>query len=174
MPKRKTAMTYPAVEKMLLGWPGVGTVEFIRTAVAEGEGQVLHMGEGGRRQHRDRRHRFRRARYADETQGEVFYVTEHYRNSRYVLMRLSKADPGTVEAFLRRRWFAVAPKKLHAAFGRDTQMTAETPIAGIKGARVKPSGSGPDVYLTTPEINPGLRRGWVMVLLRKQRALRPV
>jgi hypothetical protein len=64
-----------------------------------------------------------------ETQGDVFYITDHYRNSRYVLMRLSKADRGTVEAFLRRRWFAVAPKKLHAAFGQAQTAAKRQPRA---------------------------------------------
>jgi hypothetical protein len=34
-------------------------------------------------------------------------------------MRLSKADPAIVTAYLRRRWFEVAPKKLHAAFEQE-------------------------------------------------------
>ena len=64
-----------------------------------------------------------------ETQGDVFYITDHYRNSRYVLMRLSKADPAMVEAFLRRRWFEIAPKKLHAAFGDARSGTKHESIA---------------------------------------------
>jgi hypothetical protein len=59
-----------------------------------------------------------------ETQGDVFYITDHYRNSRYVLMRLSKADPAMVASYLRRRWFEIAPKKLHAAFGEARPATA--------------------------------------------------
>jgi hypothetical protein len=71
-----------------------------------------------------------------ETQADVFYITDHYRNSRYVLLRLSKADPRTVEAFLRRRWFEIAPKRLHGAF--DTRpATAKKPSAVKKPARKK-------------------------------------
>jgi hypothetical protein len=36
-----------------------------------------------------------------------------------VLMRLSKADPAIVTAYLRRRWFEIAPKKLRAAFEQE-------------------------------------------------------
>jgi hypothetical protein len=31
-------------------------------------------------------------------------------------MRLSRADPAMVAAYMRRRWFDIAPNKLHAAF----------------------------------------------------------
>ncbi len=110
MPKRKTAMTYPAVEKMLLGWPGVELSssygrpslkvkgKFFTWVKEDGDSIVI----GGID--------FDERDMLMETRGNVFYITEHYRNSRYVLMRLSKADPGTVEAFLRRRWFEVAPE----------------------------------------------------------------
>jgi len=42
---------------------------------------------------------------------ETFYVTDHYRNYPYVLVRLSRAHPGTVERLIERRWRAVTPKK---------------------------------------------------------------
>jgi hypothetical protein len=117
MPKRKLTMTYPAVEKMLLGWPGVELSrsygrpslkvkgKFFTWVKEDGDSIVI----GGID--------FDERDMLMETQGDVFYITDHYRNSRYVLMRLSKADAGTVEAFLRRRWFDIAPKKLHGAFG---------------------------------------------------------
>lgn len=138
MPKAKTAMTYPAVEKMLLGWPGVELSssygrpslkvkgKFFTWVKEDGDSIVI----GGID--------FDERDMLMETQADVFYITDHYRNSRYVLMRLSKADPGTVEAFLRRRWFEVAPKKLHTAFGQ-TQTTAEKQAVAKKPARKKPS-----------------------------------
>jgi hypothetical protein len=42
---------------------------------------------------------------------ETFYVTDHYRNYPYVLVRLSRVHPGTVQRLLERRWRAVTPKK---------------------------------------------------------------
>jgi hypothetical protein len=116
-------MTYTAVETMLLGWPGVERStsygrpslkvagRFFTWVREDGDSIVL----GGID--------FDERDMLTETQGNVFYITDHYRNSRAVLMRLSKADPGTVEAFLRRRWFAVAPKKLHAAFSSGPTLT---------------------------------------------------
>jgi hypothetical protein len=126
MPKRKQTMTYRAVEKMLLGWPGVElSSSYGRPSLkvmgkfftwVKEDGDSITIG-GIDFDERD---------MLMETQGDVFYITDHYRNSRYVLMRLSKADPATVEAFLKRRWFAIAPKKLHGAFG-TTPMTKPLP-----------------------------------------------
>ena len=47
-----------------------------------------------------------------EAEPETFYVTDHYKNYPYVLVRLSRVEAGTVERFLERRWRATAPKKL--------------------------------------------------------------
>lgn len=129
MPKRRGAITYAAVEAMLLGWPGVERStsygrpslkvagRFFTWVKEDGDSIVL----GGID--------FDERDMLMETQGDVFYITDHYRNSRAVLMRLSKADPATVEAFLRRRWFAIAPKKLHAAF-----RGGQVPQSGLKAA----------------------------------------
>lgn len=117
MAGRKSVMRYDDVARMVLGWPGVELSQSYGrpslkvlgkffTWVKE-DGDSLAIGGID----------FHERDVLLETQGDVFYITDHYRNSRYVLMRLSKADPRLVEAFLRRRWFDVAPKKLHAAFG---------------------------------------------------------
>jgi hypothetical protein len=47
-----------------------------------------------------------------EAEPETFYLTDHYRTSVYVLVRLSRVHPGTVTGLLERRWRAVASKKL--------------------------------------------------------------
>jgi len=47
-----------------------------------------------------------------EAEPETFFVTDHYKNYPYVLIRLSRADAGTVEGFLVRRWRATASKTL--------------------------------------------------------------
>lgn len=125
MAGRKSVMSYRDVERMVLGWPGVELSQSYGrpslkvmgkffTWVKE-DGDSLAIGGID----------FHERDVLMETQGDVFYITDHYRNSRYVLMRLSKADPRQVEAFLRRRWFDVAPKKLHAAF--DAKLEAATP-----------------------------------------------
>src|ERR1700759_4113717 len=45
-----------------------------------------------------------------ETQPNVFYFTDHYRDYPMVLVRLSKAKRATIEPFLRRRWRELASK----------------------------------------------------------------
>ena len=49
-----------------------------------------------------------------ETQPDVFYTTDHYRNFPSVLMRLSSSDQASVDAMLHRRWRELAPKKIRA------------------------------------------------------------
>src|ERR1700736_2239844 len=51
-----------------------------------------------------------------ESQPEVFYFTDHYRDYPMVLIRLSRAKRGTVEALLRRQWRALASKAARKAF----------------------------------------------------------
>jgi hypothetical protein len=136
MAKRKTGTTYAAVEKMLLGWPGVElSTSYGRPSLkilgkfytwVKEDGDSIVIG-GVDFDERD---------VLMETQGDVFYITDHYRNSRYVLMRLSKADPAMAAAYLRRRWFEIAPKKLHAAFG-ETRPAAKQASAVKKSATRK-------------------------------------
>jgi hypothetical protein len=45
-----------------------------------------------------------------EAEPEIFYVTDHYKNYPYVLIRLSRVEAGAVEGLLERRWRATAPK----------------------------------------------------------------
>jgi hypothetical protein len=136
MPKRGTGMTYAAVERMLLGWPGVQlSTSYGRPSLkvngkfftwVKEDGDSITIG-GIDFDERD---------MLLEKQGHVFYITDHYRNSRYVLMRLSMADPATIETFLRRRWLDIAPKTLHAAF---RQAPASKPATTTKPARKKTS-----------------------------------
>ena len=51
-----------------------------------------------------------------ETQPNVFYFTDHYRDYPMVLVRLSKAKRATIEPFLRRRWRELASKKVVREF----------------------------------------------------------
>lgn len=54
-----------------------------------------------------------------ESQPDVFYFTDHYRDYPMVLIRLSKAKRATVEPLLRRQWRALASKKAIAASESD-------------------------------------------------------
>jgi hypothetical protein len=139
MAKRRGAMSYAAVETMVLGWPGVERStsygrpslkiagRFFTWLKEDGDSIVL----GGID--------FDERDILMETQGDVFHITDHYRNSRYVLMRLSKAEPAMVAAYLRRRWFEIAPKKLHAAFDgtRQTAAVKERPRKAKVRAKAK-------------------------------------
>src|SRR5262249_16046789 len=49
-----------------------------------------------------------------ESQPKIFYFTDHYRD--YVLIRLSTAKPGVVEALLRRPWRTLASKAAVKAY----------------------------------------------------------
>lgn len=140
MARQKSVMSYSEVERMLLGWPGVELSQSYGrpslkvkgkffTWVKE-DGDSLAIG-GIDFDERD---------MLMETQGDVFYITDHYRNSRYVLMRLSKADPDLVAAFLRRRWHDVAPKKLHAAF--EAMNAAKSSNDGNSVAKNAPAKKG--------------------------------
>lgn len=48
--------------------------------------------------------------------GDTYFITEHYRNYPSVLARLVCAQPAAIESFLQRRWRALAPRKLIAAY----------------------------------------------------------
>lgn len=141
MVKREAGTTYATVEKMLLSWPGVElSTSYGRPSLkvlgkfytwVKEDGDSIVIGGIG----------FDERDVLMETQGDVFYITDHYRNSRYVLMRLSKADPAMVAAYLRRRWFEIAPKKLHAAFGEARSVVKHEGIAkksaGKKAAKAR-------------------------------------
>lgn len=45
-----------------------------------------------------------------ESQPNVFYFTDHYKDYPIVLIRLSKATPATIEPLLRRQWRTLASK----------------------------------------------------------------
>src|SRR6266436_10312002 len=51
-----------------------------------------------------------------ESQPQVFYFTNHYRDYPMVLIRLSKARRATVEPLLRRQWRTLTTKKVVKAF----------------------------------------------------------
>jgi len=94
MPKRGTEMTYATVQKMLLGWPGVQlSTSYGRPSLKvngkfftwlKEDGDSITVG-GVDFDERD---------MLMESQGDVFYITDHYRNSRYVLITPVEGRPG--------------------------------------------------------------------------------
>lgn len=59
-----------------------------------------------------------------EAEPETFYVTDHFRNYPYVLVRLSQVHPGTVDRLIERQWRATAPKKVLKAWDAAKTETA--------------------------------------------------
>jgi hypothetical protein len=45
-----------------------------------------------------------------EVDPETFHFTEHYRNYRYILARVSSVEPDQLKAMLMRRWRAIPTK----------------------------------------------------------------
>lgn len=60
-----------------------------------------------------------------QAEPETFHFTDHFRNYPYVLVRLSRAHPGTVQALVMRQWRAAAPKAVLKAW--DAAHPTETP-----------------------------------------------
>jgi hypothetical protein len=55
-----------------------------------------------------------------ELDPETFYITEHYRHSPMILVRLAKVDPAELRRLFEQAWRREAPKRLaaRAASGR--------------------------------------------------------
>lgn len=51
-----------------------------------------------------------------EADPETFYITDHYLNHPYVLVRLSTVDPEDLQELLEEAWRYAAPKRLVAAY----------------------------------------------------------
>jgi hypothetical protein len=49
-----------------------------------------------------------------KTDPAIFYITDHYRDYPWVLVRFLTVDPGQLAAMLERAWRLVAPKSLVA------------------------------------------------------------
>ena len=54
-----------------------------------------------------------------QSDSQVFYVTDHYRDYAWVLVRLSAVDAGALPDLIERAWRLVAPKTLIAKYDSD-------------------------------------------------------
>lgn len=132
----KQTTVFADLERILLTWPGVERStsygkpslkvagKFLTRLKEDGDSLVIG-GVG-----------FDERETLIATQGDVFYITDHYRNYQYVLMRLSKAAPDQAEAFMRRRWQELAPKKLLA-----TMDAGDTPSSSARNPAKKTTAS---------------------------------
>lgn len=131
----KAKTKFAGLERILLTWPGVERStsygkpslkvagKFLTRLKEDGDSLVIG-GVG-----------FDERETLIETQGDVFYITDHYRNYQYVLMRLSKADPAQAEAFMRRRWRELAPKKLLAVSEPRSTPSGPVQTAKVRGRK---------------------------------------
>jgi hypothetical protein len=64
-----------------------------------------------------------------EVEPATFHFTPHYKDSSAVLARLESVDPGSLRAFLERRWRKIAPKREVKAWDAERAAKAgpETP-----------------------------------------------
>ena len=109
-------MNFEDVCKIALAWPGVerstsyGTPslkvngKFLSRLKEDGDSLVIKFVPPDERE------------MLMQAAPEIFWMTEHYRNWPMVLLRLSRADPATVEDLLLRGWKLTAPKTVVKAF----------------------------------------------------------
>ncbi|GIO91365.1 hypothetical protein J31TS3_25920 [Paenibacillus lactis] len=57
---------------------------------------------------------------------DVYYITDHYRNAPYVLVRLSAVDPKELLEHLERAWRSCAPKKLLDGYSPSWSFESES------------------------------------------------
>jgi len=69
-----------------------------------------------------------------EADPETFHITDHYRNSPFVLARLKRLDAKTLRGYLTRQWRHNAPKKWLKAWD-EGQMPAPAAKAPAKAKR---------------------------------------
>jgi hypothetical protein len=123
---RRSKQSFAALKRKLLTWPGVEESSHYGQPSIKAFGKFLtRLKEDGDSivvpgVHFDEREMLM------ETQPDVFYITDHYRNFPSVLMRLSASDANAVEAMLRRRWRELAPKKIRAQFDANTNAVPRT------------------------------------------------
>src|SRR5713101_4806526 len=96
MAVRRARIGFAALKRKLLGWPGVEEStsygapslkafgKFLTRLKEDGDSIVI-IGVN-----------FDKREMLMETQGDVFYITDHYKNFPSVLMRLSQADAAAV------------------------------------------------------------------------------
>jgi len=96
---RKTLLPLPGVtEKMCFGTPAFYVKKKIFTRIKE-DGENLVLGT------------LERDKWI-QTKPEVYYITDHYRNYDYMLVRLDKVDPEELKGLLITAWRNRATGKL--------------------------------------------------------------
>ena len=95
-------MTFPGVEKgMSYGSPAYKVNGKFFTRLRRDDGSMVLMEVS-----------FDEREMLMEAEPETFHFTAHYKDYPSVLARIATLHPGSLQAFLDRRWRKIAPKKL--------------------------------------------------------------
>ena len=110
---RRRAVTFDDVREVAHTLPGVEDGTSYGTPALKVRGKLFA------RLHQDRDCFVLRARILDrhiliQAQPEVFFITDHYRNYPWVLVRLSAVPRNALPELLERAWSLVAPRTLLA------------------------------------------------------------
>ena len=111
---REMILALPGVEEgSSYGTPGFRVAEKFMSRLREDDVLVLKPVDEIERQ------------FLMETQSKTFFITDHYRGSDAMLVRLSNARPDELRELIERCWRALAPGELIAAHDADgTNMPA--------------------------------------------------
>ncbi len=112
MPKR--AVTFEQAKRIGLGFPEVAESTSYGTPALKVRGRVVIRLKEDRETLVCRSNREERERRL-ALKPDVFFLTGHYRDHPWVLLRLSAATPVLLEAAIEHAWFQSAPRSLVAA-----------------------------------------------------------
>ena len=118
MPRSKQALKFDDVRRAAAALPDVEDSTSYGTPALKVRGKLLA------RLHQDGDCVVLRAELLDreimlQSDPKVFFITAHYRDYPWILVRLAAVDAGTLPDLLERAWRLVAPKSLIARFDRD-------------------------------------------------------
>ena len=112
---KRLAVTFEQVRLAAQAFPGVGDSTSYGTPALKVRGKLLA------RLHQSGECLVLRADLLDreilmQSDPKVFFVTDHYRDYPWILVRLSAVDPSTLPDLLERAWRLVASKTLIAKY----------------------------------------------------------
>jgi hypothetical protein len=113
--KRRVAVTFEQVRRIARGFPGVEDSTSYGTPALKVRGKLLA------RVHQSGECLVLRADLLDreilmQSDPNVFFITDHYRDYPWILVRFSAVDPGALPELIERAWRLVAPKALTAKY----------------------------------------------------------
>jgi hypothetical protein len=133
MPRKQTVGDFASAARLAEHLPGIEVAESYRTQSLKVKGKLIaRVWEDGvtlvlRQPLVVRDHLMRQ-------DPAVFFLTDHYRDYPYVLVRLTAVAPATLQALIEDAWREVAPKRLLQAWDDG----ATRPARGTSAVRPRP------------------------------------